>query len=59
MNVNLKQLIIKSVSGSDDIHFYADELCENNYMPTCAGQADEKYSFDKINDEFFKFFDKK
>ena len=59
MNVNLKQLVTKSVSGRDDFHFYVDELSENDYMPTYAGNADEKYSFDEMNDEFFKFLDKK
>ena len=48
-----------SVAGRDEFHFYVDELTSNNYMPTYAGEADEKYSFDEMNEEFFEFLDKK
>jgi hypothetical protein len=32
-----------------------DELSANDYMPTYAGMADEKYAFDEMDDEFFDF----
>jgi len=57
--IDIKKTVENSVAGRDEFHFYVDELTSNNYMPTYAGEADEKYSFDEMNEEFFEFLDKK
>ena len=57
--MDLKQLTIKSVSGMDDFHFHVDELTENNRMPTYVGLADEKYTYSRMDDEFFSFLERK
>ena len=57
--MDIKKLTIKSVNGMEDFHFYVDELTQDNCMPTYAGNADEKYSFDEMNDEFFEFLERK
>ncbi len=58
-NIDIKKTVENSVAGNDEFHFYVDELTSNNYMPTYAGNADEKYSFDEMNEEFFEFLSKK
>ena len=58
-NVNIKKTVENSVAGNPEFHFFVDELTSNNYMPTYAGEADEKYSFDEMNEEFFEFLNKK
>lgn len=58
-NIDIKKTVENSVAGNDEFHFFVDELTSNNYMPTYAGEADEKYSFDEMNDEFFEFLSKK
>ena len=59
ININARRTVEKSVSGRDDFHFYVDELSSNDYMPTYAGMADEKYAYDEMNDEFFAFIERK
>ena len=44
-----------AVAGNDDFHFYVDELTSNDYMPTYAGVADEKYEFDEMDADFLNF----
>lgn len=58
-NIDIKKTVENSVAGNEEFHFYVDELTSNNYMPTYAGEADEKYSFDEMNEEFFEFLSKK
>lgn len=58
-NINVRKTVEKSVSGRSEFHFYVDELTSDNYMPTYAGMADEKYTYDEMNDEFFAFIERK
>ena len=58
-NLNVKKTVEKSVAGNEDFHFYVDELTSRNYMPTYAGMADEKYTFDDMDDGFFEFIERK
>lgn len=58
-NVNIKRTVENSVGKRSDFHFHVDELTASNYMPTYAGLADEKYAFDEMDDEFFKFLNEK
>ena len=59
INLDIKKTVEKSVAGNSDFHFYVDELTRNNYMPTYAGMADEKYTFDEMDDDFFEFLKRK
>ena len=59
INLDIKKTVEKSVAGNSDFHFYVDELTRNNYMPTYAGMADEKYAFDEMDDDFFEFLKRK
>lgn len=59
INVNVRKTVEQSVCGRSDFHFYVDELTSRDYMPTYAGMADEKYTYDEMNDEFFEFIEKK
>ena len=59
INVNVKETVEHSVAGNREFHFYVDELTSNNYMPTYAGRADEKYTFDEMDDGFFEFLTRK
>ena len=59
INLNIKKTVENSVCGNEEFHFYVDELTSNNYMPTYAGMADEKYAFDEMGDEFFEFLAQK
>lgn len=58
-NVNIKKTVENSVSENPEFHFFVDELTSDNSMPTYAGEADEKYTFDEMNDEFFDFLNRK
>lgn len=49
----------RSVNGRDDFHFYVDELASSDYMPTYAGMADEKYTFNEMDEGFFEFLVRK
>lgn len=59
INLNIRKTVENSVCGNDEFHFYVDELTSNDYMPTYAGKADEKYEFEEMNDEFFEFLTRK
>ena len=59
VNLNVAKTVEKAVNGRDDFHFYVDELTSDNFMPTYAGRADEKYSFESMDDGFFEFLDEK
>ena len=59
IDVDVKRTVENSVAGSDEFHFFVDELSSNDYMPTYVGEADEKYTFDKMDDSFFEFLSKK
>lgn len=59
ININVPETVENAVSGREDFHFYVDELTSDGYMPTYAGKADEKYSFDSMDDSFFEFLEKK
>lgn len=58
-NINVSETVKNAVNGSDDFHFFVDELSADNYMPTYAGMADEKYGFDEMDDAFFEFLERK
>ena len=54
ININVPRTVENAVNGRQDFHFYVDELTSENYMPTYAGMADEKYGFDfKTKVSFF------
>ena len=59
MEINVRKTIENTVSVNDEFHFYVDELSANDEMPTYLGMADEKYSFDEMDDEFFDFVERK
>ena len=59
INLNIKKTVENSVAGKSDFHFYVDELTSRDYMPTYAGMADEKYTFNEMNDDFFEFLKRK
>ena len=59
MKIDIVETLKKSVGENTDFHFYIDELADNDCMPTYSGNADEKYSFDEMDGEFFRFIQKK
>lgn len=59
INIDLENTVKKAVADNEEFHFYVDELTEDNCMPTYAGLADEKYTFDEMGDDFFRFIEKK
>ena len=42
-----------------EFHFFVDELNSYNFMPTYSGEADDKYEFKEMNEDFFKFLHQK
>lgn len=58
-NVNVERVVKKAINNHPEFHFFVDELSENDYMLTYAGMADEKYTFDEMNEEFFSFINRK
>ena len=58
-DLDVKKTVEKSVGTRSDFHFHVDELDSKNFMQTYVGNADEKYSFDEMNDEFFEFLKRK
>lgn len=58
-NINVRKAVEKAINNHPEFHFFVDELTKDNYMPTYIGQADEKYTYDEMDDEFFKFIDRK
>lgn len=59
INVDIKKTVENSVAGREEFHFYADELTQDGFMPTYAGESDEKYAFEEMNDEFFEYLERK
>ena len=59
INVNVKKTVEHSVAGNSEFHFYVDELAADNSMPTYIGKADEKYTFDEMDEAFFEFLERK
>lgn len=58
-NGNVRKAVEKAINGHPEFHFFVDELSDNDYMPTYAGLADEKYTYDEMDDGFFDFIDRK
>ena len=58
-NINVRKAVEKAINANPEFHFYVDELSLNNSMPTYAGQADEKYSYDEMDEGFFDFLNRK
>ena len=59
ININVQKTVENAVSGRNDFHFYVDELSSDDSMPTYAGMADEKYTFERMDEAFFDFLDEK
>ena len=57
--INIKRTVEQSISGRKDFHFYVDELSADNTLPTYDGKAEEKYSYNEMDDEFFDFLERK
>ena len=58
-NINIRKTVEHSIAGGKDFHFYVDELAPDNTMPTYKGEADEKYVYKEMDDEFFDFLERK
>ena len=58
-NINIRKTVEHSIAGGKDFHFYVDELAPDNTMPTYKGEADEKYAYKEMDDEFFDFLERK
>ena len=59
MDINLENIFKKSVGESREFHFFVDELTSEDVMPTFLGESDEIYSFERMDDDFFNFLNKK
>ena len=59
VNLNVRKTVENSVAGNDEFHFFVDELTSRDYMSTYAGMADEKYTYDEMDDAFFAFLERK
>ena len=55
----MRKTVEKAINNHPEFHFFVDELSANNYMPTYAGMADEKYTYEKMDDGFFEFIERK
>lgn len=58
-NINVRKTVEKAINNHPEFHFFVDELSADDCMPTYAGLADEKYSFERMDDGFFDFIDRK
>lgn len=58
-NLNVEKVVKRAVSNNPEFHFFVDELSEDNIMLTYAGMADEKYTFEEMDDGFFSFINRK
>ncbi|WP_405275056.1 hypothetical protein [Methanobrevibacter sp.] len=58
-NINVRKTVEKAISNHPEFHFFVDELSADNRMPTYAGLADEKYTFEEMDDGFFDFINRK
>lgn len=59
INLNVSKTVEHAVGENDDFHFYVDELSSDDAMPTYAGKADEKYTFESMDIKFFDFLERK
>ena len=59
MKINVRKTIENTVTVPDEFPFYVEELTASDEMPTLLGLADEKYTFNEMNDEFFDFVSRK
>lgn len=59
MKINVRKTIENTVIVPDEFPFYVEELTASDEMPTLLGLADEKYTFNEMNDEFFDFVSRK
>lgn len=59
ININVARTVENAVGKRDDFHFYVDELTSDDRMPTYAGEADEKYEFESMDEAFFEFIHRK
>ncbi|WP_407414620.1 hypothetical protein [Methanobrevibacter sp.] len=59
MKINVRKTIENTVIVPDEFPFYVEELSAGDEMPTLLGLADEKYTFDEMDDEFFDFVSRK
>ncbi|SDA57934.1 hypothetical protein [Methanobrevibacter millerae] len=59
MQINIRKTIQTTVTVADEFLFYVEELDASGEMPTLLGLADEKYTFDGMDDEFFEFVERK
>ena len=57
--LNVKRTVERAINGHPEFHFFVDELTADDYMPTYAGMADEKYTYDEMDDGFFEFINRK
>jgi hypothetical protein len=57
--INVRETVEKAISNHPEFHFFVDELTPDDYMPTYAGVADEKYTYDRMDEEFFRFIERK
>lgn len=51
-NINVRKTVEKAINNHPEFHFFVDELSANNYMPTYAGMADEKYTMKRWMTDF-------
>ena len=58
-NINIRKTVERAINNHPEFHFFVDELTADDYMPTYAGIADEKYTYDRMDKEFFDFIDRK
>lgn len=57
--INVRRTVERAINNHPEFHFFVDELTADDYMPTYAGIADEKYTYDSMDDDFFKFIERK
>lgn len=57
--INVRETVKKAINNHPEFHFFVDELTADDYMPTYAGVADEKYTYENMDEEFFKFIERK
>ena len=58
-NLNVRDIVERAVNGHPEFHFFVDELTADDYMPTYAGIADEKYTYESMDEGFFDFIERK
>lgn len=58
-NIDVRRTVEKAINNHPEFHFFVDELSANDCMLTYAGKADEKYTYDEMDDGFFEFIERK